>query len=333
MQFDVVGAEGPRRFFSSLSVGRLAHGYLFAGPDGVGKRTFADRLAQSLLCVTAKETLLGYCGVCSGCKMVQSGTHPDLFSTRAELKIGETDSAQGFHESESMTSRDLVRQFSLHAYEDGWRIFIFEDVGFASADAANALLAFFEEPPPRVLLLLTTDAPGKLLETIRSRLIEVRFPLLSRAQVEEILRKLGYSDAKEISRAALVSQGSVDRALAALGGEAREVRDAAVAWFYDVILGGDADDGKWAVRDSLEEGLETIKTLTRDWLVARLAGKDVTPLAGDETRAIAKLPKAEANDLVRALAAIVEAERVARTNVTPHLVAEYVRMNLAACCR
>ncbi|MGH7330954.1 MAG: ATP-binding protein, partial [Polyangiaceae bacterium] len=333
MHFDVVGAEGPRRFFSSLDRNRLAHGYLFTGPDGVGKRTFADRLAQSLLCQTPKDTLLGYCGVCPGCTMVQAGTHPDLLATSAQLKIGEADAAAGFHESEAMTSRDLVRQFSLHAYEDGWRIFIFEDVAFASADAANALLKFFEEPPPRVLLLLTTDAPGKLLETIRSRLIEVRFPLLARAQVEEILRKLGHTDAKEISRATQMSQGSVYRALAALGGEAREVRDAAVAWFYDVVGGGNAEDAGWAVRESLEEGLEQIKTLTRDWLVMRLAGKEIAPLAGDEARSIAKLPNAEPSDLIRALAAITEAERIARTNVMPHLVAEYVRMSLAACCR
>ena len=331
-QFDVVGADGPRRFFSALTVERLAHGYLFAGPDGVGKRTFADRLAQSLFCMTPKSGLLGYCGHCSGCKMVQSGTHPDFFSTRGQFKVGEADAAARFHQSDEMTARDLVRQFSLHAYEDGWRIFIFEDVDF-TREAANALLAFFEEPPSRVLLLLTTNAPGKLLETIRSRLIEVRFPLLSRANVEEILRKKGYTDAKEIFRAALVSQGSVDRALAALGGEAREVRDAAVTWFYDVIAGSEADASRWASRETLEEGLDTIKTLTRDWLVARVAGKEVAPLAGDEARGIAKLPKAEPGELVRALASLVEAERIARTNVTPSLVAEYVRMSLAACCR
>ncbi len=333
IHFDVIGAEGPRRFFSSLDSGRLAHGYVFTGPDGVGKRTFADRLAQSLLCRTPKPVLLGYCGECAGCKMVRAGTHPDLISTKEALRIRDPQGDQGFHEDRAITSVDLVRQFALHAYEDGWRIFIFEDVEFASTDAANALLKFFEEPPPRVLLLLTTDAPGTLLETIRSRMVEVRFPLLSRAQVEEILRKLGYTDAKEISRAALISQGSVARALASLDGEAREIRDAAVAWFYDVIQGGNVEDARWAVRESLEEGLEQIKTLTRDWLVASVAGKEIAPLATDQARGIAKLPKAEPSDLSRALAAITEAERIARTNVMPHLVAEYVRMNLAACCR
>lgn len=329
--FDVVGAEGPTRFFSSYTRDRLAHGYLFVGPNGVGKKTFALRLAQSLLCLAPNPSLLGYDGVCSGCRMVQSGTHPDLFMARGQIKIGEPEKIQGFHESEEMTSRDLVRQFSLHAYEDGWRIFIFENVDFASADAANALLAFFEDPPQRVLLLLTTDAPGKLLETIRSRLIEVRFPLLSRSQVETILHKLGYTDEKEISRAALLAQGSVDRAVAALDGESREVRDAAIAWFYDVVEGGEVNDGRWAARETLEEGLETLKTLARDWLVQRIAGKDVAPLATDEARAVAKLPKAEPSDVLRVLVAIDEAERIARTNVTPHLVAEYVRMALAAC--
>ena len=300
-EFDVVGADGPTRFFSAYTRERLAHGYLFTGPDGVGKRTFAQRLAQSLLCVTPKSTLLGYCGHCSGCKMVQSGTHPDLFSTRGQLKIGERDVEQGFHESEETTARDLVRQFSLHAYEDGWRIFIFEDVDF-TREAANALLAFFEDPPSRVLLLLTSDAPGKLLDTIRSRMIEVRFSPPPRHQ-----RKLSE--------------------------EQREVRDAAIAWFYGVVQGGSVDDGPWAVRESLEEGLETIKTLTRDWLVLRVAGKDVAPLASDEARGIAKLPAVEVHELVRALTAIEEAERIARTNVTPHLVAESVRMALAACSR
>jgi len=233
--------------------------------------------------------------------MVQSGTHPDLFATRGQLKIGERSAEQGFHESEETTARDLVRQLSLHAYEDGWRIFIFEDVEF-TREAANALLAFFEDPPARVLLILTTDAPGKLLDTIRSRMIEVRF-------------------------------SPPPRHKRTLTDEQREVRDAAIAWFFGVVQGGNVDDGRWAVRETLEDGLETIKTLTRDWLVSRVAGKEIAPLASEEARSVAKLPAVEVHELVRALSAIEEAERIARTNVTPHLVAESVRMALAACSR
>ena len=37
LRFDVVGAEGPTQYFRALTAGTLAHGYLFAGPSGVGK--------------------------------------------------------------------------------------------------------------------------------------------------------------------------------------------------------------------------------------------------------------------------------------------------------
>ena len=63
--------------------------HVFAGPAGVGKKTFALRLAQSLLCVTPKTTLLGYCGICSGCTRVASGVHPDLYISEGQVKIGD----------------------------------------------------------------------------------------------------------------------------------------------------------------------------------------------------------------------------------------------------
>ena len=179
MKFEVLGAQGPKQFFSRITKASIAHGYLFTGPHGVGKKTFARRLAQSLLCEMPGQTLLGYDGTCSACRQVEAGTHPDLFESAGALKIGKAEEALGFHEGAEMTSRDLVRQLSLQSYSGGFRIFVLGDIDFASLEAANALLKFFEDPPAAVLLFLTTPTPGRLIDTIRSRLVEVRFAPLT----------------------------------------------------------------------------------------------------------------------------------------------------------
>ncbi len=323
-RFDVVGAAGPTRFFEGLTAETLSHGYLFAGPAGVGKKTFALRLAQSLLCVTPKTTLLGYCGQCSGCTRVTGGVHPDLYVAEGQVKIGERDGA-GFHSSEDATARDLVRQLSMHSYAGGRRVFVLGDVDF-TREAANALLKFFEEPPPDVVLLLTTTAPARLLPTVRSRLVEVTFPLLTEREVASILEREGIAP-DAAANAAAIAGGSVTRARALLEGEGT-MRDAAVTWFFETLEGGAADAAGWATRPTLEEGLEVVKTLTRDWLAIRVGGGGVPLLARDQAERISRLPQRDPVLIARALGALGDAERVARTNVSPALVADLAKMAL-----
>jgi DNA polymerase-3 subunit delta' len=325
--FDVVGAAGPLTFFGHLSAAAVSHGYLFAGPAGVGKKTFALRLAQSLLCVTPKAALLGYCGHCSGCTRVVAKTHPDLYVAEGQLKIGDREGGSGFHESEEATARDIVRQLSLHSYAGGKRVFILGDADF-TREAANALLKFFEEPPPDVVLLVTTAQPGRLLATIRSRLIEVTFGRLSANEIAAALRRDGVAP-DDAGLAAEIANGSLARAKAYLEDGEGATRDAAVTWFFDAVAGREADHSQWATRATLEDGLDTIKTLTRDWLVLQLAGSGAPLLASDQTTGLARLAERDPLVLVRTLAAIGDAERIARTNVTPALVAGLVRMALA----
>jgi hypothetical protein len=324
--FDVVGAAGPKHFFEALSAETLSHGYLFAGPAGVGKKTFALRLAQSLLCVTPKTTLLGYCGHCSGCTRVTSGVHPDLYFSEGQVKIGERE-ASGFHAAEDATARDLVRQLSMHSYAGGWRVFVLGDVDF-TREAANALLKFFEEPPPGVLLLLTTTAVARILPTVRSRLLEVTFPLLTNREVAAILEREGV-EPDAAAHVAELAGGSVTRARGLLAGEGT-TRDAVVEWFFATLEGGSADATAWAQRPTLEEGLDVVKTLTRDWLAQRVGGAGVPLLARDQAERIGRLPQRNPIAIARALGALVDAERVARSNVSPALVADLAKMALVA---
>jgi len=331
MHFDVVGAQGPRTFFSRLTKATIAHGYLFTGPSGVGKKHFARRLAQSLLCEAPHESVVGYCNACPSCRLFTAGAdtrHPDFMEYLGALKIGRTEEAMGFYEGDVLTARDLVRQLSLESYSGGMRVLLLGDVGFASIEAANALLKFFEEPPDDLVILLTSDAPGRLLATIRSRLVDVRFSPLASAQVREVLAKSGY-DAAAAELGALLGQGSVTRAIAALGGDEESLRAQVARWFFEVTAGASPEEA-WATRETLDDGLEVVKTLTRDWVALGAAGADAPMVAPDYKQRLRDLRALDARDGLAILGKIEDAQRLARTNVSPAMVGEIVRMALTA---
>jgi DNA polymerase-3 subunit delta' len=329
LHFDVVGAEGPKRYFGALTRDSLAHAYLFTGPAGVGKKTFGRRLARSLLCLAPKSGVLGYDEHCSSCMLFrgESVRHPDFLEHDGVLKIGDRDAPTGFYESDQLSARDLVRQLSMQSYSGGMRVLLLADIDFATHHAANALLKFLEEPPKGVAMMLTTATPGRLLATIRSRVVELRFPLLSKAQVREVLAGMHYGKS-DAELGASLSGGSVTRALAALETEEESLRAQVACWFFESV-GGKSPQGSWANRETLDEGLETIKMLVRDWIVA--SGNDgVALLSLDHAERLRKLKPLRGREAVALLAKLDEAQRLARTNVSAAMIGELVRMALTS---
>ncbi len=335
-RFDVVGARGALAFFSTLDPMRLAHGYLFTGNAGVGKKTFARRFAQSLLCETPKATLLGYCDSCAGCRLFVAGTHPDFVSAEGTIKIGK-EGGSALHDAE-LSARDLVRELSLHGYRSRYRVVLLGDVAFATHEAANALLKFFEEPPHGVVVILTTSAPGSLLATIRSRFVDIAFSPLRSADVERVLVAGGVAPEKA-RVAAEVSLGSILRARAVLDEDDAGVRDASFAWFADTVSGRPTDGGFLQLDDrsltgaqkraAVGELIELVRVAARDWAALTIAGDEVALLASDQRARIAALPARAPKALVAVLAAIGETERLAKSNVSAGLVVDYLRVVLA----
>lgn len=319
IQFDVEEAAGPRRIFERLSLDRLAHAYLFSGSAGVGKKRFARLLAQSILCEAVKDGVLGYDNTCASCKLVKAGTHPDLFTHEGEIKIGDREAGRM---GDELTARDLVRALSLHAYGSGRRVLILGDVDFATHHAANALLKFFEEPPQGVVLVLTSSAPGNLLGTIRSRLVEVVFPPLSSTAVARVLALDGIANA-DIARVAPAAQGSVARARELL--QEQGLREQVAAWFFDAVAGR-IGDSSWATRTTVAECIDLVALLVRDWAVS-LVDANAALLSGESLR-LRNLPQ-ERDAALAALSSVTDAQRMARTNVSAGLIIEGLRLALA----
>jgi DNA polymerase-3 subunit delta' len=189
---------------ANLQSGRFPHAFLFVGPEGVGKRTFARTLAMALLCERNAEVLLDPCEACPGCAWVKAGTHPDLIEAarpddRQELPI--------------RVIRDLCAEFGLKPARGARKIAIVDDVDDMNDEAANAFLKTLEEPPPGAVLILIGTSAELQLPTIVSRCQVVRFEPIAEPELATLLLELGVAtDATDASRLAALGEGSVSRA-------------------------------------------------------------------------------------------------------------------------
>jgi DNA polymerase-3 subunit delta' len=139
----------------SLSTGRLAHAYLFLGPEGSGQEETAHYFAKSVLCESTGDKP---CGECVQCRKFESGNHPDVIQIEPDgnaIKIAQV--------------RELQKAFSFKTMESARKVYIIHQADRMTVEAANSLLKFLEEPTTPVLAILLAESRSKLLPTIISR--------------------------------------------------------------------------------------------------------------------------------------------------------------------
>ncbi|TWU11850.1 DNA polymerase III subunit tau [Symmachiella macrocystis] len=197
-------------FRRTLSRGRLGQAYLFVGPEGVGKQTFATTLAQALFCQTHPITDLDPCGVCPACKQMASGAHPDfsrvqLLPTKRELLI-----EQFIGPKENRGKEGLCHDLSLKPMSADRKIAVIDDADKMRVESANALLKTLEEPPHGSLIVLIATNLEQLLPTIRSRCQTIRFAPLSSEDVTALILENEITDSPELAaEIAALSDGSL----------------------------------------------------------------------------------------------------------------------------
>lgn len=266
---DIIGHEREIGILKGLiESGRVPHAFLFAGPDGIGKKLVAGAFAAALNCASPGG---GACGLCRDCAAIEGGSHPNVIVVwpldKPVEKGGERDPL-------GLIRIDQIREVqSVLKYraERGAKVVIVEGADRFMPAAANAFLKTLEEPPGGSVIILVSSRPADLLPTVVSRCRRLNFrPLPEDAVRAFLIEKKGVAPA-EAGAVARLSGGSISKAAGYMEGgwlqKRREVVERLLAFGPD-----DADEAlrfaeELSKRDDLDETLDFLKSWYRDRIV------------------------------------------------------------------
>ncbi len=148
------------RIRAAAARGALSHALLFTGP---GDRLAAARFAASAFqCVGPERDRP--CGVCPACRKVREDIHPDVSAVRDE--------------EHKFIAVDVVREVRRDAYirpnEGERKVYLFPDCALLTEQDQNVLLKLVEEGPPYAAFVFCAENPAAVLQTLRSRCVELK---------------------------------------------------------------------------------------------------------------------------------------------------------------
>lgn len=342
--------------------GTLPAALLFHGARGVGKQRLALWTAQLALCEQPSEEP---CGRCRSCRLALALEHPDMHwhfplarpkgasgdklgdaleearagrleERRAEpIAFNTLDEPTGIYLAAVQTVRR--RAYTLPAMANE-QVFILGDAEAmvsqeASQEAANALLKLLEEPPTATRFILTSSEPGRLLPTVRSRLVPIHVGRLAVDDVRRFLEEQAEVDAAAAARAARLSEGSIGRALGFLAGEAGpgpleklrvralEIVGAALARRRDrgfALAMSFPPAGARALTELLDFVDEVLRDLAA--IASGAADRTVNPDAAAQLGPAMREGVLDPTDAARSLAVVDRYRELARGNVNPQLL-------------
>jgi DNA polymerase-3 subunit delta' len=230
------------KLVNSVSLERVSHAQLFAGPEGCGSLALALAYAQYVSCEKRSER--DSCGTCKSCVKYEKMIHPDLhfvfpviknkkisdpvsdnyieqwreftsngpyFSLNKWLDSIEVGNAQGLIFASEAS--EILKKLSLKAFESDFKIMIIWLPEKMHLSTANKLLKLIEEPPEKTLFLLVSEEPDKVLPTILSRCQLVKIPSFKQDEIASYLvehLRIHKAKADDISRSA---SGNLIRAI------------------------------------------------------------------------------------------------------------------------
>ncbi len=296
---------------------------LFTGIEGVGKKSLALYLIQTLFCDQSifaikreEEDLFGGslfgdapepkaaltgrapCGKCPSCIRAAQNQWLDLFWFDPETN--EEGTRLGTHKIDAF--RELKSKLGMGPSEEPFRVVVIADADRMTPQAANSILKMLEEPPKNWIFILTASDSSRLLPTILSRCMEIKFNPLQSEQVYSILKsskglEFQSTRGQVASRAAM---GSLTRAQSYLSEEVWELRDRILGllssptheWMKLI-------DSMAQSQQSMNLALDLIESIFSDLLQSQVIGSAHRWIHEDQKELLIQLAETKKLDIAR----------------------------------
>ncbi len=308
---------------NALRAGRVAHAYVFHGPEGVGKSSLARIFAMAYLC---GEIITDACGVCADCQKFLQGNYPDYREITGNGSLIKIDQV-----------REIQRETQFKSYSGKGRVYLLSQAELLTPEAANCLLKVLEEPPPGTVFLLTANNPYRLLPTILSRCQQIPLRRVSQELIATELMNRWQKNPGDARVAALLSDGLPGKAITAVSGQVgRETREYMLNLLQRLKKGEITE--LFYIAEELEKSKEQTRIILdlltlwyRDqlvWLTTR------TPSLIINSDLLEEIQSGERLGAQRIMAVIDELDRAGillAGNVNSRLVLEVLLLKLAKC--
>jgi DNA polymerase-3 subunit delta' len=318
---DIIGHETICDVLSrGLENGRLAHAYLFVGPEGVGRTTVARALLRAFLKLQDGETL---------------EVHPDATLVRRQENES-TGKLRTVVRVEQI--RELRERFGMSSMRGERKAAFIEEADRMNTSGANALLKTLEEPEGKACMILRAPHKESVLPTISSRCQLIRFHPVERETIAKALiaRDCAEDDAR---RYAALSMGRPGLALRMLeeGGLA-DTSKQAIDTLLEAVKGGVPEKLQAAkslkpkksqgTRQALEPVFDVWERVLRDLMLMRVGCGDLA-VYGSVSSDLKKISNSySASHWQDALRSVGEVRRALARNVNAQLALEKVLLTI-----
>lgn len=144
----------------ALDENRISHAYLFTGKSGIGKKTLAIEFAKKIMTQDENDSF-------------NETDFKIIFPEKDLIKIDQI-------------REDVINEIYLKPVASKRKVIIIDESEKMNANAQNALLKILEEPPTYASIILVTSNSDRIINTIKSRVTEVKFTPLKDEEIKKI---------------------------------------------------------------------------------------------------------------------------------------------------